>query len=159
VIAHNRRVFVFLPRQAVCDHPICRLFVAVGNELTNTGIRDTVHGVASRLRAGWSEVRIRAGARVFSKTLHTGFKAHPASYSVGTGVLLPGGKAAGASISHLCLVPRLIISEARSLLLLCYFMAWTGTSFFTFRRNSDLLWVPIRRVRCTCRTFLCKVGY
>jgi hypothetical protein len=44
------------------------------------------------LRAGWSEDQIPVGAR-FSDPVQTGSGAHPASYTMATG-LFPGGKTA-----------------------------------------------------------------
>jgi hypothetical protein len=50
------------------------------------------------LRAGWSRVRVLAGAGDFSvrRLVQNGSGAHPASYPVGTRSSFPGGKAAGA---------------------------------------------------------------
>jgi hypothetical protein len=68
--------------------------------------------------AGRSGDRILVGARDFSVlNVQTGSRAHPASYSVGTGVLLwvlaffPGVKGLGREANHLHLVPRLSVSE------------------------------------------------
>jgi hypothetical protein len=58
--------------------------------------------MVTRLRAGESEVRISAEARYFSilHIVQTGSGVHPASFSMGTGILSRGrggewGKAAG----------------------------------------------------------------
>jgi len=63
--------------------------------------------------AGRSGCRILVGARDFSVlNVQTGSGAYPASYSVGTGVLLwvlaffPGIKGLGPEVNHLPLVPR-----------------------------------------------------
>ena len=53
---------------------------------------DNVVGIVARVRHGPSVVRISAVATdfLFSKTVRTGSGAHPASYSMGTGVLYWG---------------------------------------------------------------------
>jgi hypothetical protein len=52
----------------------------------------------ARLRAGWSEVRVPAGAGYFSlhHRVQTRSEAHPASYAMGIKCLFPGGKVAEA---------------------------------------------------------------
>jgi len=57
--------------------------------------------------AGWSGDRISLGARDFSFFLdaHTSSRAHSLSYIMGTVVLSPGSKGAGAT--HFHLLPRL----------------------------------------------------
>jgi hypothetical protein len=51
-----------------------------------------VVGIMSRLRAGRSRVRILVGARDFSllQNVQTDVRAHPVSYSMGTGFFPPG---------------------------------------------------------------------
>ena len=72
---------------------------------------------------------IPVGARYFSllQNLRTGSGAHLTSYSVGTEVLSRGYWGWGVVwTTHFHLVPRLRMSGAILLLLLCAFMAWTG---------------------------------
>jgi hypothetical protein len=60
------------------------------------------------LRAGWSGVRIPAGAGNFSphRRVQTGSGAHPVSYPVDTGALSLGVKRPGREVYHSHLVPR-----------------------------------------------------
>jgi hypothetical protein len=57
-----------------------------------TGSRDSVIGIVTRLRAGWTGVQVPAGARdfLFSKTVQTSSGGHPTSFSMGTGFLSRG---------------------------------------------------------------------
>jgi hypothetical protein len=57
----------------------------------------SIVGIEARLQAGWSRVRILAGARDFSlfKNIQTVSGTHPASFSVAMGILSQG-KTAGA---------------------------------------------------------------
>ena len=85
-------------------------------------------GGANRLFPGLSEVRIAVGSRYFSITQESrpGFGAHPASYTVSTGVFSPGVKRAKSKHSHLHLVTSLRMSAAVFQLLLDIFVALTG---------------------------------
>jgi hypothetical protein len=53
---------------------------------------------STRLRAGWSGVRVQVGAGNFSPhhRIQTDSGAHPTSYPMGTRGSFPGGKVAGA---------------------------------------------------------------
>ena len=57
--------------------------------------RDSSVGIATRYGLGGPEIESRSGARI-SAPVQTGSVAHPASYTMGTGSLSRGGKAAGA---------------------------------------------------------------
>ena len=63
-------------------------------------IRDVVVCTLTRPRVGWSGVWIPIMARDFPllQTVQTGSGAHPASYSMGTGVLSRGAKRSGPKV-------------------------------------------------------------
>jgi hypothetical protein len=67
--------------------------------LTEAG---TAQWHTARLQAGWSGVRVPAGAGNFSlhHRVQTGSGAHPASYTRVTRGSFPGGKAAGGEADH-----------------------------------------------------------
>jgi len=52
----------------------------------------TINYIAARLRDGRSRIRVPVGARAFVllQKVQTGFGAHPATYSMGTGFLSLG---------------------------------------------------------------------
>ena len=56
---------------------------------------DSSVGIATRCGLGCSGIESLWGER-FSASVHTGPVAHPATYTMGTGSLSLGGKAAGA---------------------------------------------------------------
>ena len=62
-------------------------------------------GVVTRLRAGHTAVRIPAGARGFSllQNVQIGSGAHPATYSMGAGVIFVDIERPGLEIEHLLL--------------------------------------------------------
>jgi hypothetical protein len=62
---------------------------------------DGVVDIAIVLRASRSEVRIPigAGGLSFLQNVQTDSVAHPASYSVGTGILSPGGGGGGVKVA------------------------------------------------------------
>ena len=81
------------------------------------------------MRAGRSRLRITVEARDFSFLRNV--KAHPASYSVGTGVLLRVKGGRGLKLTtHLQFVPRLGMSGAMPLLLIC--VRGVDREIFTF---------------------------
>ena len=62
------------------------------NHSSISGSQDSIVVVASRLRAGWSGMRILVEAREFylKQNAHTGSGAHADSYSIGTPVISRG---------------------------------------------------------------------
>jgi hypothetical protein len=74
------------------------LHTSFSNSVINVLRGGIAQWYSSRLRAGWSGVRIPAGAGNFSlhHRIQTGSGAHGASYSMGSRRSSPGGKAVGA---------------------------------------------------------------
>lgn len=81
--------------------------------VTKCGRRSAV-GIVTRLWACRSGMRIPVGERDHSllQNVNTGSKAHPASYSVGNGILYRGCGQEVKLTTHLHLAPRLRMSES-----------------------------------------------
>ena len=91
---------------------------------------ESVTVVVTRLRYGWTRVRIPKGTRnlFLSHNVYTGSWVHSASYSVGTGVLYRGYSNQRVKlITHLHLLRSLRMSGAIPLLPVCAFrvLIWT----------------------------------
>ena len=83
------------------------------------------------LQAGRSRLQIQAETRDFSvlQNVHTGSEDHPASFSVGTGVLSRGVKRLGRDVdTHLYLVPSVGASGAIPLLPINAYVVWKGVN-------------------------------
>ena len=95
---------------------------------------DTV-SIWTGLRPGWSGVRIPLGGKDFYllQNVLTVSGAHPASYSVGTGVLSQGSSSRGVNlITYLHSVSRLRVNGAIPPVPLYAYMPWTVTAVFFF---------------------------
>jgi hypothetical protein len=111
----------------LCRCHISRSFSLYAPTVSNGGV-GIAQGYSAGLRAGWSGVRVPAGAENFS--LHyrsqTGSGAHPSSYPVDTRVSFTGGKAVGGGklTTHVHLVYRSRLRGAIPPLPQYAFMTW-----------------------------------
>jgi hypothetical protein len=85
-------MFVILNMQSSVINTVLRL------DQYDTSVRGIAQWCSAGLRAGWSRVRVPAGAGNFSfhHRVQTGSGTRPTSYPMGSRGSFPGGKAAGA---------------------------------------------------------------
>jgi hypothetical protein len=108
-------------------------------------------------------VRSPTGAEDFSSTLcvQTGSGAHPASCTMGTGVLSPGVKRGRGVmlITHPHLVPRLSMSRSYASSPPCASMACSGTALLLRERKRKMEKISLHIKRETSSSFLLFAKY